>query len=165
MYIYQDLPKEFLHNTGSLISNVKILPANSDINDLYFNGYYTEENLQVLEADLIDNYTWINLAAVPETCSFESGPVEIDDTTFIGSFFKAKIPHVTLKGIQVCNSLLLSRCYAVVTDMNGRKRILGRFMEPAVFRYREVTGEAYSNLNHIEIQINITSHLSPAFLA
>jgi hypothetical protein len=165
MYIYQDLNREYLDNLGGMVAKIQLIPyVAHPING--FAGYkYPESSLKILESDVFGlDYYWLNFGAILETCSFESGPTEVNSTTVIGTLFKAKIPRITLKGIQVCNSITASRCLAIVKDFNGNKRIIGRNNEPAAFRFKEISGESFSNLNHIEIQIATTSSKSPAFL-
>lgn len=165
MYNYQDLNREYLDNLGGMVANIKVIPYISHPID-GFEGYkYPESELKILEDDVFaSDYQWLNLGAILETCSFESGPTEVNSNTVTGTLFKAKIPRITLKGIQVCNSLTAARCLAIVKDFNGNQRLLGRYQEPAAFKFKEISGESFSNLNHIEIQIAIASSKSPAFL-
>lgn len=165
MYTYQDLNRDYLDNLGGMVANIKLIPYVAHPIDGFEGFKYPESQLKILESDVFAlDYHWLNFGAILETCSFESGPTEVNSTTVIGTLFKAKIPRITPSGIQVCNSLTAARCLAIVKDFNGNQRIIGRYKEPAAFRFKEISGESFSNLNHIEIQITTVSSKSPAFL-
>lgn len=167
MYIYQNLTREYIDNLGGILQKVRILPYNAleyNGNESFYTEQYTEKDLIITDTTFADSDSWLNFGAIPDTCSFESGPINVNNITMIGSTFKAKLPKVTLKGVQVMNSLVLSRCLLIIQDRNGNQRVLGRKDEPASFRFKEITGSSPLELNHFEITVSLVSSRSPAFL-
>lgn len=167
LYTFQYLLKDNSDNAGGMLSTIWVMPYGAleyNGNESAYTEFYPESNLVVTDDNFSDADSWLKFGAIPDTCDFESGSVIIDGVDMIATSFKAQLPKVTLKGIQVMRSLVLSRCLAIVQDRNGNRRVLGRKDEATAVRFKEVTGKALTDLNNIELELNLTSSLPPAFL-
>jgi len=122
MYIYQDLPRQFLDNIGSTLAKIQLLSANASLAGDFEHQSYPEDNLLVTDDSFIGLNDFKTFGLIMDTTPYESGIVEVDGDLVTETVFKGKMPRVTIAGIQVCSSFVKSRCLAIVIDRNGLRR-------------------------------------------
>lgn len=122
MYIYQDLPRQYLDNIGGTLAKIQLLSANASPAGDFEHLSYPEDNLIVTDDSFIGLNDFKTFGLIMDTTSYESGIVDIDGDQVTETVFKGKMPRVTLAGIQVCSSFVKYRYLAIVTDRNGLRR-------------------------------------------